>query len=84
MTFTKRLGARIWEEDCYLCGEAPNGVVSWVAFKVYLLAFFAKVGLNSLLIPKYGIIGAGAASIVSYTIVWSYIKLTGLSHASWS
>lgn len=22
----EKLGARIWEEDCYLCGEAPNGL----------------------------------------------------------
>lgn len=58
----------------------------FVALKVFSAALVLNIGLNFLLIPKYGIMGAGAASTVSYTIstsvfVWSYIKLTGVSHA---
>ena len=57
-----------------------------VALKVFSVALVLNIGLNFLLIPKYGIMGAGCASTVSYTLstavfVWLYVKITGVAHA---
>lgn len=47
--------------------------VSWMVSMQTLVAAFVNVGLNFLLIPFYGIIGAAFATMLSY-LVWNYLK----------
>ena len=49
--------------SAYLNGIGRGGIVSITA----LLSLAANIGLNLVLIPAYGIVGAAAASLVSYT-----------------
>lgn len=50
--------------DSYVLGLGRSGLVSVVS----ILAFVVNVILNLFLIPRYGIVGAAGASLVSYTL----------------
>jgi O-antigen/teichoic acid export membrane protein len=62
----------------YVAGLGRPGLASFVS----IFAFAANVGFNLVLIPRFGILGASAASLLSYTlssIVYSVVaaRLTG-------
>ena len=65
----------------YLNGLGRNGVTSGVS----ILAFVLNVAVNIVLIPPYGILGAAAASLISYSassLLYSLI-VARLAGASW-
>lgn len=64
----------------YLAGLGRTGLTSVIS----TMAFVVNVVLNLYLIPHFGIVGASAASLISYTlssVVYSIVA-AGLAHAS--
>ena len=61
----------------YLSGLGRTGVTSAVS----TMAFVLNVALNIVLIPQAGIIGAAAASLVSYTVSSVVYSIIAARHA---
>ncbi len=66
----------------YLSGLGRTGLTSSVS----VTAFMVNVALNLILIPRFGIVGASAASLISYTLSSIMYSVVGarLARARWT